>query len=297
MKRKPIITTKAKVLKNTMEQNLHQHKKLAAERKIYMVKKIALCTMVFITLIQTALPVYANTKSYSVYIKTYKRNSIIIEFPQIKDMENSQKQKEINYILERAVFRYLTDLFSFWELDYSDYQDGKRINILKTINDTSFNNSLFFEFICNVGYANNNIISVFFETCSFSRGAAHPNSWGFSYTVDIPNEKVIDLKSFIMFDSEILNYKSANANYKAALTTNSDNGSIADYCFLDEHMSGRKLSDAEMINKLYDFGWYISKNRDIVLYSGIQNTYQSHHTSLDKFRQNLNEEYRSKLFP
>lgn len=138
-----------------------------------------------------------ETSSYDVYIKTYQRNSIIVEFPQIRGMSDRKKQKEINYLLEREIFQYITDCFNDYWLD-----DGEKVtNILETISNTQ---DADLEFLCHPGIENDQLLSIRYAVYGYGHGGAHPNTWGYAYTIDFNKLKVIHLNDLIDIDDSFL---------------------------------------------------------------------------------------------
>lgn len=136
-----------------------------------------------------------NDKGYEIYIKHYKRNGVIIEFPQIKGMASSRKQNEINYLLEKEVFSNIKD-----ELEYGG---GKITNILAAINHLTHVELVY---TCYVGFASNNLLSIYYDVYSHTQGSDNSYTNGLAYTLDLDKEKLITLEEFMVLDERILAY-------------------------------------------------------------------------------------------
>ena len=59
--------------------------------------------------------IYGKEKSYSVTMEFFTENGSHVEYPQIKNLKNKKKQKEINKILEEQIYLgakdYLLEMF------------------------------------------------------------------------------------------------------------------------------------------------------------------------------------------
>lgn len=156
-----------------------------------MKKNILFLYLIFILLNVFSFDVFAKeTRSYDVYIKTYKRNSVIVEFPQIRGMSNIKKQENVNYLLEREIFQYITDCFNdIW------LKDGEKVtNILETISDT---HDADLEFLCDTGIENDDLLSIQYSVYGYGHGGAHPNTWRYAYTVNLDQLEIVHLNDLI----------------------------------------------------------------------------------------------------
>lgn len=222
--------------------------------------------MLFTVIILQCFPMngYASEKTnYEVYIKYYKRNSIIIEFPQIRGLTNQKKQKEINYLLEHEIFSYITDLFNFWdEID----KKPKVTNILETISNTKDDT---LEFMCYPSFSNNHLLSIRYSIYGYSKGAAHPNTWGFSYTIDLDNLKVLSLNDILKIDESILNYK-GNVIFDRDFSSEPEENK---YKLIEVMNYSRLYTETEILNEILsgNNSWYITKSKGISFFFNVQN--------------------------
>jgi hypothetical protein len=208
--------------------------------------------------------VYASgTANYQVYIKCYERNSIIIEFPQIKGLTNPKKQKEINYILEHELFSYITDIFNY---QFEIENKPKVTNILQTISNTTDET---LEFKCYPSFSNNHLLSIRYAVYGYSQGAAHPNTWGYTYTVDLEGLKVLRLKDILKLDKSILNYK-GSIIFDRDYDPKPEKGK---YRLIDVMNNSGLYTNTEIKNKLLkdSVNWYITKSKGISFFFNSQN--------------------------
>lgn len=206
--------------------------------------------------------VYASGKTdYQVYIKYYKRNSIIVEFPQIRGLSNSKKQKEINYLLEHEVFSNITECFISW-----DDKKLKVSDILKTISNTK-DQSL--EFECHPSFSNNHLLSIRYAVYGYSKGAAHPNTWGYSYTIDLDRLKVLSLNDVLTIDKPILNYN-GNVIFDRDTDSKPEKGN---YKLIDVMNYEGWYTNNKVLNRLINENvcWYITKAKGISFFFNAQN--------------------------
>lgn len=229
-----------------------------------LMKKISSLILVFFIFTSNTYLVQAvsNDKDYNVFIKYYKRNGILIEFAQIRDMKDERKQKEINYLLEREIFSHLTELYNFWgQIDDPSYRVK---NILQVIN-SDISGDL--EFVCSVGLANESILSVEYSVYGYSYGGAHPNTWGYAFNIDLINEKVITISDFMVVDDRLLQYDNGE-------TTKAGGTAMPYYSNLLDAFSWRTESDIldALANNKED--WYLDSNGDIIIFFDIQNSYE-----------------------
>lgn len=208
--------------------------------------------------------VYASvTANYQVYIKYYKRNSITIEFPQIKGLSDQKKQKEINYILEHEIFSYITDSYNFlFEIE----NKPKVTNILQTIsNDTDGT----LEFMCYPSFTNDHFLSIRYAVYGYSKGAAHPNTWGYTYTIDLDGLKVLSLNDILKIDESILNYEG-----NVIFDRDYDPKPEKDRCKIIDVMNYSGLyTNTEIVKNLLsgNVSWYITKSKGISFFFNVQN--------------------------
>jgi hypothetical protein len=228
--------------------------------------------------------VYASeTANYQVYIKYYERNSIIIEFPQIKGLTNTKKQKEINYILEHEIFSYITDLFNY----QFEIENKPRVtNILETISNT-IDDTL--EFRCYPSFSNNHLLSIRYSVYGYSRGAAHPNTWGYTYTIDLDVLKVLNLNDVLKIDKSILNYE-GNVIFDRDYDPKPEKGK---YKLIDVMNYSGLYTNTEIVNQLLNdnVSWYITKLKDISFFFNVQNHDQEFEISFQDIKNKIKTPY------
>ncbi|BCN30847.1 hypothetical protein [Anaeromicropila herbilytica] len=225
---------------------------------------------------------YASGKAdYQVYIKYYKRNSIIVEFPQIRGLSNSKKQKEINYLLEHEVFEYITDWFNFW-----DEKNLKVSDILKTISNTKDQT---LEFNCHSSFSNNHLLSIRYAVYAYSKGAAHPNTWGYSYTIDLDRLKVLKLNDLIKLDESILNYK-GNVIFDRDTYSKPEKGT---YKLIDVLNYNGLYTNKEVLNGIINENicWYITKSKGVSFFFNAQNHDEEFVISFQDIKKLINTPY------
>jgi hypothetical protein len=225
----------------------------------------------------------SETANYQVYIKCYERNSIIIEFPQIKGLTNSKKQKEINYILEHEIFSYITDLFNY---QFEIENKPKVTNILETISNTTDDT---LEFKCYPSFSNNHLLSIRYSVYGYSRGAAHPNTWGYTYTIDLDGLKVLSLNDILKIDRSILNYKG-----NVILDRDFDPKPEKDkYKLIDVMNYSGLYTNTEIVNKLLsdNVSWYITKSKGISFFFNVQNHDQEFEISFHDIKNLIKAHY------
>ena len=207
----------------------------------------------------------SNIKNYDVYIKTYKRNANQIEFAQIKGMKNKKKQTEINYLLEHEIFSYLTELYNYWGQE--DDPNYKVKNILQTISDDK---SGVLEFTCHAGYESDKLLSIYYEVYSYCYGGLHPNTWGFAYTLDLENLKVVHLSDFININNSILDLCCVDVFDRGYDPTPMNNG---DDKLIDVLSNNGLYNKYEVLEKLRtdNVSWYITKNKELSFFYNFQN--------------------------
>lgn len=206
--------------------------------------------------------VYASGKTdYEVYIKYYERNSIIVEFPQIRGLSNSKKQKEINYLLEHEVFSYITDWFNFW-----DDTKLKVSDILKKISNTKDQE---LEFKCHPGFSNNHLLSIRYSVYAYSKGGAHPDTWGYSYTIDLDRLKVLKLNDVLKIDKSIFNCN-GNIIFDRDYDSKPEKGI---YKLIDAMNYSDHYTKKEVLNGLINenFRWYITNSKGVSFFYNEQN--------------------------
>lgn len=228
-----------------------------------------------------------ETKSYEVYIKTYKRNSVIVEFPQIKGMLDSKKQEEINYLLEREIFQYITDCYND-----SWLHDGEKVtNILETISNTDDSD---LEFLCHTGIANDQLLSIRYAVYGYGHGGAHPNTWGYAYTIDLNRLEIVTLDDLITIDDSFLEVKGAcifDRDFKAI--------PYETEASLYETLNSYKLySKEEVLAQLNSDTYnrfYITKGHGISFFFGVQNHEQEIEIKFEDVKPYLKPYYLKKL--
>lgn len=231
-----------------------------------MIKRTGAFGILFAVLILQcfSMKVYASeTANYQVYIKYYERNSILIEFPQVKNLTNLKKQKEINYILEHEVFRYITDLFNCqYEMD----NKPKVTNILQTISNTTDQT---LEFKCYPSYSNDHLLSIRYSVYGYSQGAAHPNTWGYTYTIDLDNLKVLSITDMLNIDDSMLNYK-GNVIFDRDYDSKPEKNK---YKLIDVLNYSGLYTNTEIVNKLLSdtVSWYITRSKGFSFFFNAQN--------------------------
>ncbi len=190
-----------------------------------------------------------DTTAYDVDIKTYEKNSIIIEYPQIKGLSDQDAAKEINSLLKDEVFAYVSDLLSSWGSD-------EEKDIYTIINDTTDSD---LELHCSVGLNSKNILSFSYDVYGYGHGSAHPNTWGFAFTVDMESRKVMTLEDIFQNVDSLLNAKTLDMSY--GLSTN-------------------RLG--KIIYTLDDHSWYITDRSDMSFFFSVQNNYSEYTFSINQ---------------
>lgn len=228
--------------------------------------------------------VYANgTANYKVYIKYYQRNSIIIQFPQIKGLTNEKKQKEINYLLEHEIFSYVTDLFNF----YFEIENKPKVtNILQTISNTTDET---LEFKCYPSFSNNHLLSIRYSVYGYSRGAAHPNTWGYAYNIDLDGLKVLKLDDMLKIDKSILDYK-GNVIFDRDYDPKPEKDR---YKLIDVLNYSGMYTKTEIVNKLLSdsISWYITKPKGVSFFFNVQNHDEEFELSFQDIKNLLKTRY------
>lgn len=228
-----------------------------------------------------------ETKSYEVYIKTYKRNSVIVEFPQIKGMPDNKKQEEINYLLEREIFQYITDCYND-----SWLEDGKKVtNILETISNTDDSD---LEFLCHTGIENDHFLSIWYAVYGYGHGGAHPNTWGYAYTIDLDRLEIVTLDHLINMDDSFLEVKGAcifDRDFNA--TPYETEASL--YETLNSHrLYSKEEVSARLKSDTYN-RFYITKGHGISFFFGVQNHEQEIEIKFEDVKPYLKPYYLKKL--
>lgn len=228
--------------------------------------------------------IYANkTTNYQVYIKYYQRNSIKIEFPQIKGITDKKKQKEINYLLEHEIFSYVTGLFNSW---YEIDEKPKVVNILKTISNTTDET---LEFMCHPSFSNNHLLSIRYAVYGYSRGAAHPNTWGYAYTIDLDRLKVLNLNDFLKIDKSILDYK-GNVIFDRDFAPKPEKDK---YKLIDVLNYSGLHTKTEIVNSLLNnnASWYITKAKGVSFFFNAQNHDEEFEISFNDIKKLIKPRY------
>lgn len=228
-----------------------------------------------------------ETRSYNVYIKTYKRNSVIVEFPQIKGMVDTEKQRQINYLLEREIFQYITDCYNDNWLE-----EGEKVtDILETISDTD---DADLEFICHRGIENDDFLSIRYAVYGYGHGGAHPNTWGYAYTIDLDKLEIIRL-------SNLIDIESALTELKGSCIFDRDSSQVPYeidaglYETLNSYgLYSMEEIAAELKSDHYS-GFYITKERGISFFFGAQNHEQEIEVKFEDVKQYLKQYYLEKL--
>lgn len=253
-----------------------------------MKKSTILIGIMFILIMLQCFPtmVYASGKAdYQVYIKYYKRNSIIVEFPQIRGLSNAKEQKEINFLLEHEVFNYITDWFNFWE-----DKNLKVSDILKTISNTKDQT---LEFKCQPSFSNNHLLSIRYAVYAYSKGAAHPNTWGYSYTIDLDRLKVLKLNDIIKLDKSILKYK-GNVIFDRDFDSKPEKGT---YKLIDVMNYNGLYTNKEVLNGLINENvcWYLTKSKEVSFFFNTQNHDEEFVISFQDIKKLIRAPYLNKI--
>lgn len=229
---------------------------------------------------------YASGKvHYGTYIKHYERNSIIVEFPQIRGLSNNKKQREINYLLEHEVFSYITDWFNFW--DDTKLKDS---DILKKI---SYTKDQALEFKCHPSFSNNHLLSIRYSVYAYSKGAAHPNTWGYSYTIDLDKLKVLGLNDVLKINKSILNYK-GKVIFDRDTDSKPEKGT---YKLIDVLNYSGLYTNKEILNGLIHESvcWYITKSKGVSFFFNTQNHDEEFVISFQDMKKLITAPYLKKL--
>lgn len=245
-------------------------------------KRSVTFVILFTVIILQCFPmnVYAGgAADYRVYIKHYERNSIIVEFPQIKGLTDSKKQNEINYILEHEIFSYITDLFNSW-------YDTKVTDILQTISNTTDET---LEFKCYPSFSSNHLLSIRYSVYGYNQGAAHPNTWGYSYTIDLDGLEVLSLNDLLKIDKSMLNCKG-----NVIIDRDYDPEPEKDrYKLIDVINNSGLYTNAEVVNKLLngEVCWYITKSKGISFFYNVQNHNEEFEVSFRDIKKFIKKHY------
>lgn len=251
-----------------------------------MIKRSISFGILFIVIILQCFSMNVNasgTKNYQVYIKCYEKNSISIEFPQIKGLTNIKKQKEINYILEHEIFSYITDLFNY---QFEIENKPKVTNILQTISNTTDET---LEFECHTSFSNNHLLSIRYSVYGYSRGAAHPNTWGYTYTIDLDGLKVLSLNDILKIDKSILNYK-GNVIFDRDFDPKPEKDR---YKLIDVMNYSGLYTNKEIVDNLLNgnVSWYITKSKGISFFFNAQNHDQEFEISFKDIKKLIKTHY------
>lgn len=101
--------------------------------------------------------------------KLYSEGTVAIKYPQIIDMADSAAQEKLNKIISEAALKDLSFLESGTEYE---------LNYEVTFNNPSF-------------------ISMYFDAYSYTPGAAHPNQFLRTVTIDVEKQETVPLQALV----------------------------------------------------------------------------------------------------
>lgn len=239
-------------------------------------------------------PVYASEeKPYSTFIKTYKRNDITVEFPQIKGLSDENKQEEINYLLEKEIFHFLTYLFNGRLLG----MERKVTNILQTISDTDYTKDITFDIDCNIEFSNEDSLSIRYSVYYSHQYAAHPTTWGYAYTVDLNEPAVLNVSDLLNIDYPLLELEGSCVLYRNDDPTPYELGvKLYDKLIFNNFRYDTKEEILEMIKSAEYKSCYITKERRVSFFFSPQSSLEQEiEVDFEIIKEYINPFYREKL--
>jgi hypothetical protein len=110
--------------------------------------------------------------------KTYTNGTVTIKYPQLTGMTDSAAQEKLNKIISDAALRDLDSLKNESDTEYE-------LNYMLT-------------------YKSPNVISIYFDGYMYAQGAAHPNQFLYSVSIDVTKQKSITLKDLVKIDESFV---------------------------------------------------------------------------------------------
>lgn len=116
-----------------------------------------------------------NDGLYSISEKSLEVGDNKIIIPQISDMDNLDKQEEINSLIRENINKeiFMCDERGFFEFKYS------------------------------TKFKNNKLLSFLFEADYFVKGDAHPTLFSFGINIDLDNSSILEKKNIIFMDEDV----------------------------------------------------------------------------------------------
>ncbi|MGB8454716.1 MAG: hypothetical protein WCD89_20600 [Anaerocolumna sp.] len=159
-------------------------------------------------------------------------------------------------------------------------------NILQTISNTTDDT---LEFKCYPSFSNNHLLSIRYSVYGYSKGAAHPNTWEYTYTIDLDGLKVLGLNDILKIDKSIL-------NYKGNVIFDRDNDPTPEkdkYKLIDVMNYSGLYTKPEIVNQLLSgsVSWYITKSKGISFFFNVQNHDQEFEISFGDIKNLIKTHY------
>lgn len=129
-----------------------------------------------------------NEVSYTILTKTYKDKDIVIRYPQIVNLDNTNKQRKINSIIKSEALKVL------------NYYKGDENNTSLEIN-------------YNIKLNNGRLLSIIYSGAGYVKGSAHPNNLFYSTNINVDNGTTIRLSNIVNINKTFIEkLKEKNTN-------------------------------------------------------------------------------------
>ena len=246
-----------------------QIKKINAKTRIIIRIFLLLITGIF--LIQPDKVYAQEAEAYSILTKWYERYpdnyQVLIKWPKIIGTGNQAAYDNINYILERDVFRFVKSYIF-------DISGEKVENILQAIADMK-EHEIYITY--EVAYQDADIVSIYirgiFSYCE-EEGRVFSEEYDDFYRIfDLNTGRTLELADFIDIDRRIIDYVADD--YQPPQYENSA-AYLQSYSFMDafevyeygkyEWHEQMNIEEAIAALKNGDISWYITEDKTLVLY-------------------------------
>ncbi len=114
---------------------------------------------------------------------------------------------------------------------------------------------------CHTSFLNNHLLSIRYSVYAYRKGGAHPNTWGYSYTIDLDSLKVLKLDDVLKLDESILNYR-GNVIFDRDTDSKPEKGT---YRLIDVMNYSSLYTNKEVLNGLINENvcWYITNSKGL----------------------------------
>lgn len=129
-----------------------------------------------------------NDVIYKLITENYTEKNVKIDYPQISNLANSNKQKAINHLIKTEALKVLN---YYTEVD-------------RKLPAESVPSELDLEINYNIPWKSENLLSIQYSGIGYVRGTAHPNNLFYTTNININNGSRLRLKDLINIDDAIV---------------------------------------------------------------------------------------------